>query len=252
MELISILRVLRRHRLLVGAGVALAVFVAMIASYQVSFFPPKLGSRVKTSGTATARVIIAARTQPAFDLKSHITDTLGLKASLLADFLSADEVRSQIARRAGLEPGEVGVMSPVWSAPKIALPLPVSATEAAGLAREPYLLTVGSTGDIPIITLKATGPDALRAATVVNSGITAIGGLIAARSKGRPEILVERLGPAVAKTTVAGPRKAVALAGAFVVLGMWCAGIVVLEWFVRRRLGRGPRTSPAAQYSPSS
>jgi hypothetical protein len=211
LELISILRVLRRHRLLVGAGVALAVFVAMLASYQVSFFPPKLGSRVKTSGTATARVI-----------------------------------------GAGLKPGEVGVMSPVWSAPKIALPLPVSATEAAGLAREPYLLTVSSTGDIPIITLKATGPDALRAATVVNSGITAIGGLIAARSKGRPEILVERLGPAVARTTVAGPRKAVALAGAFVVLGMWCAGIVVLEWFVRRRLGRGPRTSPAAQYSPSS
>lgn len=252
MELISILRVLRLHRVLVAAGVALAIFVAMIATYHVSFLPPKLGSRVQKSGTATARVIIAARTQPAFDLKSHITDTLGMRAALLADYLSADDVRAQIARRAGLEPNEVGVMSPVWSAPVLPLPLPVSATEAASVAHEPYVLTVTSNGDIPIIMLRATGPDAVRAATVVNSGIAAIGEIIATRSKGRPDILVERLGPALAKTTVTGPRKAIALAGAFVVLGMWCAGIVVLAWFTRRRRVRHRPTSPAAQYSPSA
>jgi capsular polysaccharide biosynthesis protein len=252
MELISILRVLRRHRVLVAIGVALVVLVAMLVTYQVSFIPPKLGSRVQTSGTATARVIIAARTQPAFDLESHITDTLGTRAALLANFLSADDVRANIAGGAGLKPDEVAVMSPVWGAPALALPLPIKATEAAAIAHEPYVLTVSSRGDIPIISLKATGPDAVRAAKVTNAAIAAISDLIAAKSTGRPDIVVERLGPAIARTSVTGPRKAVALAGAFVVLGIWCAGVVVLEWFIRRRRTRRRQGAAAPQYSPST
>ena len=250
MEFISILRVLRRHRVLVAAGIVVAVFVAMIATYQVSFFPPKLGSRVQSSGTATARVIIAARTQPAFDIESQITDTLGTRAALLADYLSADDVRAQIARRARLKPDQVGVMSPVWGAPELALPLPVSATEAAGLAHEPYVLTVSSNGDIPIITLKATGPDA--------------------RARGHDRQLRHRLdwrphrhqvdgpprhprrapGPGGGQKSVTGPRKAIALAGAFVVLGAWCAAIVLLEWFIRRWRPRRRSAGSAPQYSP--
>ena len=88
----------------------------------------------------------------------------------------------------------------------------MSATEAAGLAYEPYVLTVTSEGNIPIITLRATGRDPMRAAKVANAGIAAIGELIATRSPGRPNILVERLGPATARTIVTGPRKAIAIA----------------------------------------
>jgi len=42
MEIVSILRVLRRHRLLVAAGGALAVLVALVMAYQVSFLPPSV------------------------------------------------------------------------------------------------------------------------------------------------------------------------------------------------------------------
>jgi hypothetical protein len=249
MEIISILRVLRRFRLLVAAGAALSILVALMMAYQVSFLPPSLASKQRTSGVATARVIIAARTQPAFDLKSHITDTLGTRAALLADLLSNEDLRARIARGAGLKPDEVAVLTPVWGAPTIDIALPVSATEAASLAYEPYVLRVTSAGKIPIIALRAIGPDPVRAAKVANAGIAAIDELIANRSPGRPNIVVEKLGPALTTTVVTGPRRAVAAGAALVVFGLWCTGIVVLAGLARRRR-RSPGSAPL--YSPSA
>ena len=252
MEIVSILRVLRRHRLLVAAGGALAVLVALVMAYQVSFLPPSVASKQRTSGVATARVIIAARTQPAFDLESQITDTLGTRAALLADLLSNDEVRAQIARRAGLKPDEVAVFTPVWGPPTIDIALPVSATEAAALAHEPYVLSVSSAGNIPIIALRATGPDPVRAAKVTNAGIAAIDELIANRSPGRPNIIVERLGPAQARAIVTGPKKAIAAAAAIVLFAVWCTGIVFLSWFTARRRRLRREHGPAPQLSAST
>ncbi len=255
MEIVSILRVLRRHRILVALGVALSILVALKMAYQVSFMPPSLASKQQTSGVATAKVIIAARTQPAFDLDSHITDTLGTRAAILADLLSADDVRARIAHGAGLQPGQVAVLTPVWGPPTIDIALPLAATEAAGLTYEPYVLTVTSEGNIPIITLRATGRDPIRAAKVANAGIAALDELIAARSPGRPNIIVERLGPATARTIVTGPRKAVAIAASMVLLAAWLIGIVFMSWFKarRRRLRRmSAAQQPHAQYSPST
>jgi hypothetical protein len=250
MEIVSVLRVLRRHRFLVAVGMGLAFLLALSLTFQLSLMPPKLGSKKQTSGVATARVIIAARTQPAFDLESHITDTLGTRAALLADLLSTDAVRKRIAKSAALEPEQIAIITPVMGPATLPVPLAVSATEAAAVATEPYMLTVNSEGQIPIIALRATGPDALRAAKVVNAGIASIRELIASKSAGRPDILVEPLGPAMAKTLVQGPRKAIAGAAAIVVLAMWCTGIVVLEWLARRRRRRPPTHAP--RYSPSA
>jgi hypothetical protein len=252
MEIVSILWVLRRHRLLVAAGVALTVLVGLVMAYQVSFLPPSLASKQRTSGVATARVIIAARTQPAFDLESEITDTLGTRAALLADLLSNDDVRARIARGAGLKPDEVAVLTPAWGPPIIDIALPVSATEAASLAHEPYVLSVTSAGNIPIIALRATGPDPVRAAKVANAGIAAIGELIANRSPGRPNIVVERLGPAQARTIVTGPKKAIAIAAAIVLFAVWCTGIVFLSWFTARRRRLRRQHGPAPQLSAST
>lgn len=255
MEIVSILRVLRRHRILVALGVVLTVLVALTMAYQMSFLPPSLASKRQTSGLATAKVIIAARTQPAFDLDSHITDTLGTRAAILADLLSAEDVRARIARGAGLQPKQVAVLTPVWGPPTIDVALPLAATEAAGLTYEPYVLTVTSEGNIPIISLRATGRDPIRAAKVATAGIAAIEQLIAARSPGRPNIVVERLGPAMARTIVTGPRKAMAIAASMVFLAAWLIGIVFMSWFMARRrhtrrMSAAPQ--PHGQFSPST
>jgi hypothetical protein len=254
MEIVSILRVLRRHRLLVGVGLAFATFLALNAAYQVSFMPPKLASRQTTSGVATARVIIAARTQPAFDLKSHITDTLGVRAALLADLLSTDDVRAKIARSAGLQAGQVAVITPAMAQPTLQLALPIAGTEAAAMVTEPYVLVVTTQGAIPIITLKAAGADPVEAAKVANAATSAIAGLIATKSSGRPEILVERLGPAISRPVVGGSKRPKALAVLLVVFGVWCFGLVVAagcrnRWRHRRAANAA---SAAPRYSAST
>jgi hypothetical protein len=251
MEIVSILRALRRHWLLVAAGAGLAGLVAIVLTFHATVLPPKLGSRQQTSAYATARVFIAARTQPAFDLESQLTDTLGTRAALLADLLSTDAGRAKIARAAGLDPGQVGVVTPAMKPPVLALALPVSASEAASTASEPYVLTVNADGTIPIISLGARGPDAIRAGRVVNAAAASIGDLIATRSSGRPDIVVERLGPAVTRTVVNGPRKAIAAAAAVVIFSLWCFALVVVSGLS----GRGRRRRAAAtapQYSPST
>jgi hypothetical protein len=250
MEIVSILRVLRRHWLLVAAGAGLAGLVAIVLTFHATVLPPKLGSRQQTSAYATARVFISARTQPAFDLESQLTDTLGTRAALLADLLSTDAGRAKIARAAGLAPGQVGVVTPAMGPPLLALALPVSASEAA-TASEPYVLTVNADGKIPIISLGARGPDAIRAGRVVNAAAASIGDLIATRSSGRPDIVVERLGPAVTRTIVNGPRKAIAAAAAVVIFSLWCFALVVVSGLSgRARRRRAAATAP--QYSPST
>jgi uncharacterized protein involved in exopolysaccharide biosynthesis len=251
MEIISILRVLRRHRFLVALGVVLSVLVALKMSYQVSFMPPSLASKQQTSGVATAKVVIAGRTQTAFDIDSEITSTLATRAAILADLLSADDVRARIARGAGLQPDELAVLSPVWGPPTVDIALPTAATEAARLTHEPYVLGVTSAGNVPIISFKATGPDPVRAAKITNAGIAAVGELIAARSRGRSNIVVERLGPALGRTLVTGPKKAIAIVATLVVFAVWCTAIVFLSWF-KSRWRRRRLMSPVPQHSPST
>ena len=195
-------------------------------------------------------MIIAARTQPAFDLKSHITDTLGVRAALLADLLSTDDVRAQIARKAGLQPGQVAVLTPAMDQPTLQLALPIAATTAAATAVEPYVLVVTNQGSIPILSLKALGPSPLGAAKVANAAADALRGLIATKSSGRPEIIVERLGPAVSRPS-SGSKRPMALAVLVVMFGVWCFGLVVVvgcrnRWRHRRAAsaaGAAPRYS---------
>jgi hypothetical protein len=252
MEIVAILRLLRRHRVYVAAGLLAATMLGLVLTYHVSLMPPRLGSRQQVSGVATARVIIAARNQPAFDLKSQLTETLGTRATLLADLLSTDPVQGRIARTAGLEPGQVAVVTPAMGPPPLAIALALSATEAAATPREPYLLTVTTQGQIPIISLRAAGPDAVRAARVANAATETIGALIASRSAGRPDIVVERLGPALARTVVQGPRRAIAAGATLLVLGLWCTGIVIVAGLARRLRQRLPPSPVPAHSSAAS
>ena len=111
-----------------------------------------------------------------------------------------------------------------------------------------HVLVVTNQGSIPILTLKALGPDPVGAAKVANAAAAALGGLIATKSSGKPEIVVERLGPAVSRPVVGGSNRPMALAVLIVVFGMWCFGLVVVvgcrnRWRHRRAANAAPRYS---------
>jgi hypothetical protein len=251
MEIVDILRVLGRHRVLVGLGCLLAILVALKLTFRLSLMPPGLGSREQISGIATGRVLLTAPRTPAFDLKStNITGTLGVRSILMADLLSTDATRASIARGAGIKPDELGVITPAMGAPPVDIPFADAAVQAASVGTEPYRLTVTALGDNPIITLTVTAPDSAAAAKVVDAATGNLGRLIAASSANGPPLSYARLGPPVRQTVPSKSRKAMAVAAALVFLIMWCSAIVIVSGL--RRRSRRRRGSASLRYSPST
>lgn len=246
MEIVRILRVLRRHRLLVGVGLVPAIVVALSMMYRLSLLPPKLESRTTHTGTASARLLLSAKEQRTPQLEAAMNEMLPAQASLLADRLASDESRARIARDAALPPDDVAIYGPSADAPPVAVPLAVEAREAAGLSTEMYRLTTSTQGRVSIIVLRARGPDSAGAAKVVDAAAVALAELVPSDSADAPGLVLERLGPAVGVTRVDRPKLTVALFAALTAFVLWSSAIVLLSGIARRwRVRGGPRPARA-------
>jgi hypothetical protein len=245
MEMIAILRVLQRHRLLALAGLPLAALVGLALMYQVSLFPPGLASKDHASGVATQRLLIAAADAPSFGLGTDITGTLAGRAVLLGDLMSTDAVRADIARRAGLTPSELAIIGPSQGKPPLEISLAVAATEVANATTEPYLIAVSADGTIPIISMSVAAPNAAGAARVADAAAASLLQVMKDKTKGAPGLQIERLGLPQAKTIVDGPRKVMGVAAAFVFMVLWCSGIVLCTGLLRQWRRRHPATAAA-------
>jgi capsular polysaccharide biosynthesis protein len=234
MEIVSIIRILRRHWLLVLPGVALAVLVALSVLYRVSLLPPGLAARDQSSGVATARVLLAANDQPAFDLDSRIASTVTDRASLVADLAATDAATAQAARRAGVDPAQLVILGPAAGAPAVPVPIAAEATSAAAGAGGAYRVNVSSQPTVPIIEIHASAPDAATAARLAVAVRTGLEEIVHQRTGPNPAVTMERLGPVVARDVVSSPKKAMAVIALTMVLVLWLVGLVVLVEVVRR------------------
>ena len=128
MELVAILRVLLRHRVLVVLGALLAVAAGAALMLQG-----------KTStGVVTVRVQVRAPESRTVNLESDVARTLAARASLLADLLATESVRSATERDAGVPPGELAISTPAMGAfPTVPVPIAVRARQAAARAASP-------------------------------------------------------------------------------------------------------------------
>src|SRR4051795_13317546 len=97
---VTILRELWRVRLLV-AGVAL---FAVLAGFVVLFKVPSFQSRRSEVGVATARILVDTPNSQVVEVAPKGSDTLGVRANLLASLMVDGVVKEAIARRAGLPP----------------------------------------------------------------------------------------------------------------------------------------------------
>jgi hypothetical protein len=234
MEIISILRVLRRRWLLLLPGVALGVLGALIVLYHVSFLPPSLASRQTVSGTATGRELLAARDVPAFDLDSGISATLPNRAVMLSDLMATHDRRVSIARRAGVTPEELAILGPASGTPEIAVPIAVESTAAASLAYEPYVLTITTGAQVPIITLRASAATSAQAAKLVDAAREEMEATIKDGSDGTRSVGAERLGPVFERTSINGPKKPVGIAVGLMLFCFWAGCIVIFTGLSRQ------------------
>src|SRR3954470_17024379 len=155
MDIVTILRDLWRRRLLVVGVYLIALLAGIAVVYQISF-PPKLESRKYDVGVATARILVDTPASQVVDVAPKGSDTLGVRANLLANLMVDGEVKTVIARRAGLRPNQLsGVGDSVTGPP----------TATAKVDPRGYVLStrVVSTSDgswLPIIEIETQAPRA--------------------------------------------------------------------------------------------
>src|SRR4051812_43174100 len=109
MDIVTILRDLWRRRLLVVGVYLVALLAGTAVVYKISF-PPKLESRKYDVGVATARILVDTPSSQVVEVAPKGSDSLGVRANLLASLMVDGNVKSAIAHRAGLDPSKlVGV-----------------------------------------------------------------------------------------------------------------------------------------------
>jgi hypothetical protein len=101
MEAVTILRELWRRRVLVAVVAFIAVLIGGLLSYRIGF-PPE--PRQYTVGVATTRVLVDTPQSQVIKVDPRGSDTLGLRAAVLANLMVEGEAKAAIARRAGLKP----------------------------------------------------------------------------------------------------------------------------------------------------
>jgi hypothetical protein len=248
MELVSILKMLRRRWPLLLPGVPLALLLGLSALYHVSFTSPHLSSRQVMTGAAVGRTLLTMKQAPTFALStSDVPLTLPQRANMLSNLLAGDELRKEIARRAGVSPRDLAVVGPSAKMPAIAVPIAIEATAAAA-PHEPYKVFVTTLDSPPIITVRADAPDPATAARLVLAVRQTMNQALQNQARSDDEIGTMDLGPVQQAMLVDGPSKSLALIAAMLAFAVWCAGVIVITGSFRRLIG--PPSPSAGAYQP--
>src|SRR3954463_13979071 len=153
MDTVTILRRLWRFRLLVASAALFAIVVGCLVVYRYSA-PLKLESRKYVVGVATARILVDTPASQVVDIAPKGSDLLGGRATLLANLMVDGEIKTAIAKKAGLAPSNLlsssGAAPPDDSSGK---PNP------RGFVLGTKVLTTDRGDALPIIEVDAQGPD---------------------------------------------------------------------------------------------
>jgi hypothetical protein len=104
----------------------------------------------------------------------------------------------------------------------------------------PYMLNVALETSQPIISLYALAPDSGGAKRLVRASTGALRASAARFPLARGQVGVEEIGGVEAGTKPVSPGKRKALIAAFMVMVLWCLGMVVFDGLARRRRERAP------------
>jgi hypothetical protein len=233
MELVGILRVLWARRILVGLGVLFAVAVGVAASGRAS---------ASVSWLASSRVLVDTPDSQLVRPVPKASDTVALRAALLADLVATEPAAKRIAQEAGVPLDQLAILGP---SAEVETPVPTPLVTQAAIVGQPsgapYVVRVHANGQLPIIAVEGAAPDAAHARALVNATTSGLRSLIATGET--DGFSVEQLSPAVAEE-VATRSQALLLGvgGAVFAFAFWCAAVVLLGGIAARL--RGAVSSP--------
>jgi len=229
---VTILRLLARRRVIVGLSGLAAIAIGVALAYGVTLAPPGLGSREQPAAHATTRVLVDMPSSLLVNTPGNRADTTATRGLLLADLALSDPVKATIARSAGIEPGQLRIITPSLSdapRPNVLTDRTVAAAKAAGV---PYVLRLDADGRLPIVWVDATAPSA---ASAKRLAAAATAGLRSVAGEGEDRVVVDQLAAPQAEPGPAGSESVRAVLAAAFIFCLLCGCIVVAAGLSARR-----------------
>ncbi|HEY7629807.1 MAG TPA: hypothetical protein VH817_03860 [Thermoleophilaceae bacterium] len=234
MQTVTILRQLWSHRVLT----AVAAVVAIVIGFG-------LQTQRHEVGVATARILVDTPDSQVVDVAPKGSDTLGVRANLLANLMVDGVVKAAIAKRAGLRPDQfAGVaesaVGTVGTTPR----------DPSARVLRTQVLAATDGERLPIIDVETQAPSAAAAAALANASVAGLSDYLNAKASQDPvapgqRLRVSGLGVAQGGTEPRGPRGILVLIAMLFVFGVGCALIIGIP-----RLRRALREQPVDGAAP--
>lgn len=244
MTVVAVLRELWSRRLLVAVGLAIAVTIGILLTFEVGLgLPPTFDARQYEVGIASAGVLVDSPSSQVIDLggggqsKADIV-SLSARARLLANLMATSPLKDQIARRARVAPDSMIASAPTQGLAERPSPLTTGESRVSASDPDARVLTVYVNEALPIITADAQAPTPGAAAAIAAAAVTELNLYLtstaaADRVPDARRLVVKPLGPARSATVRRGPRKLFAVIACIVVFGLWCVGIMLASGLAR-------------------
>ena len=245
MDSVTILRELWRRRVAVGLVALAAVLVGLLISFRPGL-PPE--SRRYDVGIASARLLVDTPQSQVIKVDPKGSDTLGVRANVIANLMVEGPAKAAIAKRAGLKPRQlVGIaeseLEPEMVSPKAARNPDVN------LMKTRVVMDLDGE-QLPLVEVRVQAPDAARATALANASVTGLTDYLDAQAAADPELDAKKrlhvagLGGAEALVSTRGPHPLLSLGATIFVFLAGCAVILLVS-----ALARGWREADASEES---
>ncbi|HEX4692753.1 MAG TPA: hypothetical protein VH276_18780 [Solirubrobacteraceae bacterium] len=237
MELLVMLHILWRRRILVGVGVLLAVAVGILAGSHVQ-------ATTNGGSVSSLRMVLDTVDSQLVAAAPNGSATLPTRALLLAETMATDRATRAIGRRGHVARGQLTVLGPSSrKIPPVDTPLVSQVYLLASSASTPYVVSVFADQVTPIITIEAQAADGARSATLARAAGTTLRSQLLLEDGHRSDgFVLDTVAPVRTKHVVThSHRRLMMLAGAVGTFGFWCVCIVLGVALHRRARSVTPR-----------
>lgn len=236
MELVEILKALRRKRAWVAVAGAIALLGALSVLYRPGL-PPE--SRATSTGAGTTEILIDAPESTLGDLHRDIAP-LVTRGGIFSHFLATDEAAREIARESGIRPRQITV-----ARPRLVLDGVPDQTSTRPPGAGDYLVQVKQGDNLPVLSIFTQAPTAAGArrladatAAALSNAVTRVQEETGVREARR--LTIRQLGTARAGMVEKKPSGVLAVGVFFVVFAGFCLAILAWPRLVEAWRAPGP------------
>jgi hypothetical protein len=228
-DTVTILRKLWRLRMLVAAIAVFAILVGVFISYKL----PSFESRKYEVGVATARILVDTPASQVVDLSPKGQESLGERTTLLSSLMVDGEIKTEIARRAGLRPDELIGINEDATGPDAAAPTP----DRRSSVLSTQVTMISGSSWLPIIQIATQAPTRQGAQSLANAAVAGLRAYLdsEANAQAIPQarrLRVSGLGLAQARQVTRGPRAILSILATFFLFILGCGALLGLTGLI--------------------